>query len=392
MEIKKAFKMYPKMLLVAFLLLISVAGISFAGVKYFYQDSTTFQINVAVVDEAPNEDTSLAISYVKQIKNLSQNCNFNVTDKETAFKLLEEGKISALVYLPKNIINGILNGTNTPAQVYFPENSTVESTILKEYATSAISMLQLSQAQIYSINDVAKEFEQKENLSKFEKDINIYNLTFALNRLNMYVDNEESQTGSLSLIDYYIVSGIMLFLLLFGMALYPVMIKYNKAFTYKANQIGVTNVALYLNKTITTYLIYILTFALIYISTSLILPIPQFGFKEYISLLIVLLCITTFIQTIYVLSNENVSSILFVFFVTVLFSFVSGAIMPTIYLPKILQTTSLFLPTTYIKKAIADIYLLNVNTSTIFILLIFSIIFISISIFYKKAVQNREIY
>lgn len=392
MEITKALKIYPKMLLVALLLLITVAGVAFAGVKYFCQDSATFQINVAIVDESPSEETSLAIAYVKQIKNLSQNCNFEVTDKETAFKLLENGEVSALVYLPANVINGILDGRNIPAQVYFPENSSVESTVLKEYAKAAISMLQLAQAQIYSINDVARQYEQKDNLSKFERDINLYNLSFALDRLAMYSDDTQSQTGNLSLIDYYIVSGIMLFLLLFGMALYPIMIKYNKAFTYKANQIGVSNVSLLLNKTITTYIIYILTFYLIYIPISLFLPVPQLGFAEHLSLLIVLLCISIFIQTIYVLTNENVSSVLFMFLITILFSFTSGAIIPTIYLPKIIQNISVILPTTYIKKAIGDIYLLDVNIYTIIILLIFSTIFTTINILYKKAVANREVY
>ena len=227
-ELKRTIKLYPKMLMVATILLCLVIGIFFIGTKFFYTEKDDLKINIVVVQEEPDTTTDMALMYVKSMKTFSDTCSLHNVDKKTGFAMLENGEASALIYLPKDVIGGIMNGTNTPAEVYFPKNANIESTIIKEFVNPAIHMLKVAQAQIYAINDAAYEYNMYHNINKYEYDVNEYNLDFAINRLDVYKNHSLSKTGKLNIFQHYVVYGIIAFLLLFSMSLYPIMKNYNK--------------------------------------------------------------------------------------------------------------------------------------------------------------------
>lgn len=392
MEFKKDIKMYPKMLFIAILLFSIVCGISFIGVKYIEPNAATFKINIAVVQEESSNATSLALDYITNIKTLSENCTFHIVEKEEGFKMLEESKVSALIYLPAQVISGIISGENIPAKIYFPKNAGIESSMLKEYTNSGINMLQVAQAQIYGIYDTAKEFGQKNNLVKFELDVNTYNLMFALNRLVLFVENEVSSTNELNVLEYYTISAIVLFLLFFGIALYPIMKEYNTAFKNQLKKINIDNTIITLNKGIISYFMYLVTFLIIYTGASFIfngsIDIPSLNSDFLISTIISLFFIVSFMQLIYNLTINGSSSVLFIFILNIIMSYISGIIIPVAYLPNILQTISRILPTTYLHRLMSTMYTGEININAMVILLIYSLVFILINVIYEKRESN----
>ena len=66
------------------------------------------------------------------------------------------------------------------------------------------------------------------------------NLAFALDRLAIFQTKSVSSTGGLTVVQYYIASGTILFLLLLGMACYPMMQPYTSVmFALSRQGIGV---------------------------------------------------------------------------------------------------------------------------------------------------------
>ncbi|MDE7282450.1 MAG: ABC transporter permease, partial [Lachnospiraceae bacterium] len=179
LELKRTIKLMPAMLLEACILLIILGAIAFGVGKLLYQDSSIVQINVAIVEEEENPLTELAVNYVQGMESISKSCQFTIVTKEEGFSMLEDGKAAAMIYLPEGMMEGILNGSNVPAQVFFPEDAGTESALLKELADTGIQMLKVAQAEIYGVFDTAKTYGALDRISALEADIDMFNLAFA---------------------------------------------------------------------------------------------------------------------------------------------------------------------------------------------------------------------
>ncbi|MDE5597669.1 MAG: ABC transporter permease, partial [Lachnospiraceae bacterium] len=223
LELKRTIKLLPAMLLEAVLLFAVLGAVAYGASKLLYRDSPMLQITIAVVEEEENPLTDLAMQYIQGMESIADTCRFLVVSKEEGFSMLQEGKAAAVLILPGGMIDGIMNGNNVPVQVYFPENAGIESALLGELTDAGVQMLRVAQAEIYGIYDTAKNYGALEQLSVLEGDIDRFNLAFALERLALFQVKEVSATGNLSLLQYAAASGVVFFLLLLGMACYPVM-------------------------------------------------------------------------------------------------------------------------------------------------------------------------
>ena len=95
--------------------------------------------------------------------------------------------------------------------------------LLRELTESGSGLLRVAQAQIYGAGDMARAYGLTEQLSGIEAQIDSYNLAFALDRLALYDEETVAVFGSMNVMQFYLASGMVLFLLLAGMAMYPVL-------------------------------------------------------------------------------------------------------------------------------------------------------------------------
>ena len=241
LELKRTLLLMPAMLLEAGILLVVLGAIAFGVGKLLYQDDAIVQINVAIIEEEENPLTELAVNYVQGMESISKSCKFSIVTREEGFSMLENGEAAAVIYLPEGMIEGILNGNNVPAQIFLPEDAGIESALLKELADAGIQMLRVAQAEIYGIYDTAKTYGALDRISALEADIDMYNLAFALDRLALFKTQHLSATGNLTFLQYGIASGAVFFLLLIGMACYPMMQPYPDALCRQLRRSGIGN-------------------------------------------------------------------------------------------------------------------------------------------------------
>ena len=229
LELKRTIRQLPVILAEAVLLLSILGMIAFGAAKLLYRDVPAIRITIAVIEKEKNPLTDLLLNYIQGMESISELCQFLIVSEEEGFAMLQEGKAAAALVLPEGMVEGIMDGSNTPVQVFFPEDAGMESALLRELTDAGVQMLRVAQAEIYGIYDTAKTYGALEQLSVLEMDIDTANLAFALDRLALFRVQEVSATGNLSVMQYGIASGAVFFLLLLGMACYPVMQPYPAA-------------------------------------------------------------------------------------------------------------------------------------------------------------------
>ena len=382
LELKRTIKLLPAMLLEVALLFAILGAIAYGVSKFLYRDSPMLQITIALIEEEENPLTDLAMQYIQGMESIADTCRFLVVSEKEGFSMLQEGKAAAVLVLPGGMIDGIINGNNVPVQVYFPENAGIESALLKELTDAGVQMLRVAQAEIYGVYDTAKNYGALEQLSVLEGDIDRFNLAFALERLALFQVKEVSATGTLSLLQYSIASGIVFFLLLLGMACYPVMQSYPAVLQRQLLRQGISVGQQCAGK----WLCGACSMGIGLFSLFLMIKglagvlgyaawIPEVRIGQGIVCVIILLCMTTFIYFIFQLADNGTAAILLLFFLSVVMIYCSGGFLPSAFLPEAVQKIGRILPTTYLIEAAGSLYLGKMSGRTIGILLCYTVLF-----------------
>ena len=372
-ELKKTIGMFPRMLLQAILLMILISAIAFCGVKVMEKEPLAVGARIGVVVREDNTITGMALSYVENMESVSQICDFVQVSEEEGFHLLERREIAALVLLPEQLVEGIMNGQNPAVDVIFPKNAQLEAMLFRELTESGAGLLRVAQAQIYGAIDTAVEYGLTDQLSVMEADIDSYNLAFALDRLAMYDKETVSATGQMSVLQYYVASGGILFVLLSGITVYPVMQQEPLSFHRQLKRQGTGTMWQLFCKWMCGFVCIALFCGVALITIKLAGEIRpdvgaiiqsvlvsrryRYSTGSYIGIiLLVLITVTALIRMIYSLSGSRTGGILLILLVTVMMIYLSGGFIPSVFLPKIMQSLGDRLPTSYMIHAVGGLF------------------------------------
>lgn len=377
LELKRTVKQLPSMLCFAVALLAVTVICAYAAGRLLYQDSPALEVTVAVVEEGESPLTELAINYVQGMESVSEICSFLTVTKEEGFTMLREGGAAALVILPGGMIEGILSGANQPVEIYFPDNAGIESALLKSFTDAGVQMLRVAQAQIYGIYDTARAYGTLEGLSVLYADVDRYNLAFALDRLALFKKQEVSATESLTVVQYASASGILFFLLLLGMACYPVMRPASIVLQRQLLRQGIGIGAQCFGR----WLCGLCGMAagcgmllLLIKAAGAGAGLGQIGLWFF-----VLFCITTFAFMIFQLAGSAVAAMLILFLSSAVMLYLAGGLLPWAFLPEKVQELAAFVPVTYLLQAVRSLYAGRIQGRTIGVLILFCALFAAVS-------------
>lgn len=382
LELKRTIRQLPVMLAEAVLLFGILGLTAFGAVKFLYQDAPAVQITIAVIEKEENPLTALLLNYVQGMESISELCQFLIVSEEEGLSLLQEGKAAAVLVLPEGMVEGIMDGSNAPVQVYFPKNAGLESALLRELTDAGVQMLRVAQAEIYGIYDTAKAYGALEQLSVLEMDIDTYNLAFALDRLALFRTQEVSAAGNLSIPQYGIASGAVFFLLLLGMACYPMMQPYPVVLQKQLFREGIGAGRQCFGKWLCGVcgmgigsLFFLLAMRGVLTAAGYGAWMPKAGTAQMGISLLILLCASTFIFLVFQFTGNGTTAILLLFFLTVVMQYFAGGFLPSIFLPDAVQKVGRFLPVTYLIDAAGSLYLDTVSPKTLGFLCLFTVLF-----------------
>lgn len=394
-QLKRAIRGIPKQLCGAIVLLGFISTIAFCSVKFMSKGSQLSMIPIGLVVEADSDIVEWAIDFTSEMDSMKGTMAFKRMELAQAYEELNSGVISAIMILPSNMVESILNGTNIPAQVILKDSNTLSSLLLKEMAHAGAKILSSAQADIYTVTDLYIAAGFKDKLQETYQQINIRNLRYALSREQLFQKESLLVTGNYSVMVYYCSTGILLFLLLFGINCSHLLRKDTRAFvTYlKIHKCSVIQRA-----TIKWFSVFFLLIGV----TLLFGGIFQWMAKTLaweIQLtsggllcgVAVLACIASFILFCYSCTQTIGGGIILNFVASLLGLFVSGAFIPLGFFPSVLRMISQYLPTTYLFQAVLSI--LARGEATIYILPLFwsSVIFITIAIVVENHTERRMV-
>lgn len=384
----------------AIALIFIVGAIAFCGNNFIVSvtsNISTPPISLAVV---MNDDSAMAQSISNTITSndqISKNIAFDFVDKKQAFSGLEAGRYIAAVIIPNNTVDSILDGTNVPIEIVFPENAGLEAVIIKEIADAAATLLSSAQAGVYSIYDIYDEF----NVSKYTNSavlrMNLKYISFVVSGTNLFESNVISGSGSLSLIAYYTCGSIVLFMMLITINYFSIANRLDSISSKKLSLQGTSLLLQELANYIGIIISQIITLLIVAIPATAILKL--FGItllQNYLDKLVIILFIFTIVSSAYVyfisrLSIHNISRIMISFVCTLIMCFISGCFVPSLMLPKIFNQVSILLPTTYMMNCLTKMIYGLWNYTSILGCLLWSIFFFIIGICCSYVARRREL-
>jgi len=398
-QIKAAFKALPKLICATLAFAILVVLVGFCGTKLLSNGKSSEKMDIAVVLPPDGDSyTSLAFSFLSEIETVKNICTFKEMSKDSAYEGLRNGSIYAVILVPDNFVNHIIDGTNTPANIIFPRSGiSTKSMLFRILINSGVTDIGAAEAGIYAVDDVCNYYKIKDGVTKSEEFLNEAYFSYALDRSIYFKTETISATGNLTIIEFYICSGIVLLLLLSGISCSDLLKRENSALSTSLKRRRIPVYLLFVFKIIGVTLVFFTMLIFAYIMTALAqIRFPMISnvfvvlnFTSFASLFLLIFGVFSMVLFIFQLANSQSLGVLLLFTLSTLMLFISGGIIPSSLLPEIVQKIGVFLPTTYFIKLCEEIITNTTTLGTFIINVGFSVLFIGGAAFSDNLQQKR---
>lgn len=351
-ELKQALKNAPYLLAAFAVLGLICGGFVLTGAKSLYSKNES-KITIALY-YPEDEASDLMIAAIEKMDSAKQNLEIKRVEESEVLPMVENGEAYGGVIIPDDFVKDIITGKNTPATVYLPQSNSVDSLLVRSYLSAGIGDLAAAQAAIYALLECFGYGSDKTDLIN----INLVYLNAAFTREDFFKDITISAAGSLSTLQYYAVRGFIIFLMLFGSLFSGVGLSSEGAVGSRLKIFGISAYKQWLISLIVRLILYGVISAVI-VSAAFLLPeslslAPEISPEFIISLLSVILFCGIFSSG--VLSLFGVWGSLVIFISTLIFSLLSGAILPVSFLPERVQAVAPYMPVKALAEALSSAY------------------------------------
>ncbi len=350
LELKKIRHALPQLLIGTIVLMMIISFIAFCGVTFLYPDSSFDQVQIAIILPDNADSSRSVIDLVGNLNPAKELFSFYITDKKSAYADLANEKAIAIMIIPNNMIDEILDGTNSPVQIIFAKSSSLSTMLLQELTSAGAKILSSAQSDIYTITDLYLTEGLQDYLAEAYDILNRSNLHYVLARDRIFQNRNSSATGSLSISTYYTASAILLILFLFGNVCSTFLTNEPKAFLQRTRSLLLPNYFIILIQWFCTYLVYygilILLFLILFLLGHSDFPIIIPSSMSLSSCALVIAFISSYTVMIYRITPTLGTGIFILTISTLLFLFLSGAFIPTAFFPDSLIPISRYSPFT----------------------------------------------
>ena len=171
-------------------------------------DGVSFSaITLAVTAPEGDPIPGLLEQYMGNMRDIRQYCTFQAMDEAGAAAALESGEVTAVLVLPENFIQGVMDGSNPDIQLVVPSDRPLESLLTLWVGQSAADILSSFQAGVYAVLDLYHT-SAPDGLSwnQAKTDINLRYIQWTLNRQNLFTVQPVSATQTLPVRLHYELS------------------------------------------------------------------------------------------------------------------------------------------------------------------------------------------
>lgn len=351
MEGKRAFKVLPLMLAEAVVMCGLLGILLILCQRLFFGDFMLQKMPIGIVIEEENSMTELALTYLEGMESTAAVCDFHRMTKEEGETALRRNEIAALMVLPKEMVMSILDGRNYPVQIYFPKDSSFGALLIQELTEAGAGMLSMAQAEVYAAYDMSMSFPNLAELSTLESDINLFNMRFAMARERLLNRKILQISDEIPLPLHYLASGITMFLMLWGIACSRFLKGDSQSFGRQLLRAGIKRWQWMAAKLAGVLIVLGIgagcIFAVTAGSQSMLTGLGlEIGIEISVVpyMLAALVCIAAFLLFCYQAVPSRSSGMILVFTITIAIIFISGGLVPSVFLPQSMNRLAEWLP------------------------------------------------
>lgn len=372
LQIKRAAKIYPSVLTVTVITLLSIALAAGMILNNSANSEDKMKMKIGVVGDVSESYLGIGIYALKNMDSSRFAIDFIEMNEEDARAALENREITGYVQVPDNYVNNIAYGENVPANyvtLNAPESfGTVVTSEITQTVSGYVTESQNSMNSIYEIGRKVK----KQNLVNREIDnIALLYLDQILSRNETYHVNIIGVADSISMGGYYICGVMMFFMLIWGISCNKILLKKNYAMPRALKARGIKTTSQVLCEYAGFFVFTFITFLLFAIVFGIVAGNNDFGIRElggadFMSCIIfifkaipVIAMITAMQMLIYELVLGTVNAILLQFLIAVALAYVSGCFYPNNFFPESIQNIADILPSgvgfSYLRKSMTGL-------------------------------------
>jgi len=351
LELKKTLKSIPFFLAGAIVLVFLAGTIAFSASKILYGERALDRIEVGVV--MPEEDAmaSMVIRMISSLDSVGSLCHFTYVDAQEGRRLLKSGEAAALMELPQGFVEGIMDGSNIPVTVIFPESSGVEAAVFRELTEAGTSILGTAQAGIYAADDYLTSRGMTAFIAQTEQELNALFLKYALSREAYFRQEKVSAAGDVGTGVFYGISACVGLLLLLGIPAAPAVRPYKPAMEDILSRMGIGRIQRTAVRTICVWVLLLLV-SVVPMTAAWRAGFLLAGAGSFGMWLLLCLSASVWILFHYELCQNTIASILLLFATSVVMLFVSGGIVPSVFLPAAMQKAGVWMPSSFLTDGI----------------------------------------
>ena len=396
LQIKKFIKKIPVIVLesLVFLLLLLVFGKYAAGA--LYGDEAVRRMKIGVVSGEDAQMTSLLLSFVGEMESFEESILFEQMEEEQANKAVADGEIYAAVFLQEGVLEGILNGTNTPAKIVLGHAySQMETALFEEVAQAGNRLLSVAQAGIYAADEFCINNGHEEVIEEAEMQLNRAYLEYALGRDSVFKMQEVNAMGKASPVAYYSISLVLVFLSFAGMMLGRYIAAKRNAFSELFAAKGLPFSAQYFAESVAFSGVFMLL-GLVFLGPALIFAMytenrMNLSIAGMIFLFFSIFVMGTFLHLLTGMLGNEAGGLGIGLGVQFLMVYAGGLLLPSAFLPKAVESIGKYLPhTIWFQSVLAILNGQSFSESAGKLVLIFLIsILLGMLLFAGKNVRGR---
>lgn len=390
LQIKSAFISIPKILLGTIILAVIVATV-IGAFLLVSKESDDGKLRVAVYseDDEAEKYVQRGMGVVGDMDTINTVCEFIWTTKEDGFAGLKDNRYEAMIIIPKDFIEGIMYGENTPVQFICEEAGIgMKSMLFREMITAGGNDVAVGESGIYALDDLFYDTLRlfKSDRVKYEDRLNQRYFEYAIDRDIYFKMRDVSKNEGFTTEQFYLGTAILLLLLMSGFTCSSNLKVDPKAMIVSLKSHGISAFELGCFKTIGISMVYMLLLWVGYLLTAVfgLQYAKAAEFIRFTSVLgfisvtfgIAVLCFSvfSFIYLIFNLVRNPVYSVLSLFLIGVVFMYISGCFISSAMLPKMLREIGYFLPTKWFSDIASDIIKGHVGIGIIVINLVIALI------------------
>lgn len=391
LQLKRALKIYPSILIVTLITISSIILISAIIINQNLHSESKEKIKVGLVGDLTGSYLDIGLNTLKNLDSSRFSFEFIEMSEDEAQEKLSGREISGYLKIPENFVYNLAHGNNHLADYFMlnaPESFGIFTT--GEVINTVSDFVTNSQNAIQSMINSADRANLKTVSRKNVDKLGLIYLNKILSRTSSYNIKNIGIKDSVSMEAYYICGALMFFLLLWGISCNKLLSKKNFAFSKSLCSVGLKTPTQILCEYISFVITAFLTVVLFSAIFGIVVSINDFGIKELSSanfftcigfafkLLPVIAMICAMQQFLYELVFGTVNSVLLQFLVAISLAYISGCFYPTTFFPEQIQSFAEFLPSgiglSYMRKTMMSLpvskeFLFSAIYTAVFILL-----------------------